>query len=214
MVPKRFNLADPGLVSTEEQVGKLRAAVAARTDPTTVIVARSAAFGQGSVEEAQERLRAYSTTGAEAVMLTGVRSREQLSAAHEATALPLCILAPPADARNDPGFLAENGVRILMLGNPTFAVAVKAMHDSLKHLRDGGALEELVDAQATAELLRSVNRNRRVHGAAGRVHAVLVTISKPTGPILSFPRKRESRNAEQGEATPPWERPKPSPEQL
>ena len=164
VVPKRFNLSDPGLVSTEEQVGKLRAAVAARTDPTTVIVARSAAFGRGSVEEAQERLRAYSTTGAEAVMLTGVRSREQLEAAHEATALPLCILAPPADARNDPGFLAENGVRILMLGNPTFAVAVKAMHDSLKHLRDGGALEDLADAQAPAELLRSVNRTDEFMG--------------------------------------------------
>ena len=38
-VPRRFNVADPGLVSTEEQVGKLEAAVEARTDPTTVIVA-------------------------------------------------------------------------------------------------------------------------------------------------------------------------------
>ncbi len=44
-VPGRFNVAEPGLVSTEEQVGKLEAAVAARTDPTTVIVARSAALG-------------------------------------------------------------------------------------------------------------------------------------------------------------------------
>ena len=38
-VPRQFNVADPGLVSTEQQVGKLEAAVAARTDPTTVIVA-------------------------------------------------------------------------------------------------------------------------------------------------------------------------------
>ena len=43
-VAKRFNVADPGLVSKEEQVGKLEAAVAARIDPTTVIVARSAAL--------------------------------------------------------------------------------------------------------------------------------------------------------------------------
>src|SRR5262245_29313984 len=39
VVPKRFNVARPGLVSTAEQVGKLKAAVAARTDLTTVIVA-------------------------------------------------------------------------------------------------------------------------------------------------------------------------------
>ncbi|MFQ6029186.1 MAG: isocitrate lyase/phosphoenolpyruvate mutase family protein, partial [Dehalococcoidia bacterium] len=135
-----------------------QAAVAARTDPTTVIVARSAALGEGAPEEALERIAAYSTTGAEAVMLTGVRSREQIEAAHQATALPLCVLSPPADARNDPAFLAANGVRILMLGNPTFAVAVKAIHDSLQHLKEGGALEDLGDRQAPPDLLRQVNR--------------------------------------------------------
>ena len=148
----------PGLVSVEEQVGKLRAAVAARTDPTTVIVARSAAFGLCPLDEAVDRLAVYSQTGAEAVMLTGVKSREQIEAAHRATSLPLCILSPPPEVRNDAAFLAANGVRILMLGNPTFAVAVKAIHDSLKHLKDGGAMEELAERQATPELLRSVNR--------------------------------------------------------
>ena len=91
-------------------------------------------------------------------MLTGVKSREQIEAAHRATSLPICILAPPPEARNDADFLAANGVRILMLGNPTFAVAVKAIYDSLKHLKDGGALEELGARQAPPELLRSVNR--------------------------------------------------------
>jgi carboxyvinyl-carboxyphosphonate phosphorylmutase len=156
-VPRRFNVADPGLVSAEEQVGKLEAAVAARTDPTTVIVARSAAFGLCSQEEALDRLHAYSQTGAEAVMLTGVSSREQIEAARQATPLPLCVLNPPADARNDQAFLDAN-IRILMLGNPTYAVAVQAMHDSLSHLKDGGALEDLGDRQASPELLRQVNR--------------------------------------------------------
>jgi len=158
LVPRKFNVQDPGLISKEEQVGKLAAAVAARTDPTTVIVARSAAFGLCPLDEAVDRLAAYSQTGAEAVMLTGVKSREQIEAAHQATSLPICILAPPPEARNDADFLAANGVRILMLGNPTFAVAVKAIYDSLKHLKDGGALEELGARQAPPELLRSVNR--------------------------------------------------------
>ena len=157
-VPRRFNVADPGLVSTEEQVGKLEAAVAARTDPTTVIVARSAALGLVPLDEALERIRAYSQTGAEALMLTGSRSREQIEAVHQVTSLPLCVLSPPADARNDAAFLAANGVRILMLGNPTFAVAVQAIYDSLKHLKDGGSLEDLADRQAAPELLRQVNR--------------------------------------------------------
>ncbi len=156
-VPRRFNVADPGLVSTEEQVGKLEAAVEARRDPTTVIVARSAALGLCPLDEALERVRAYSQTGAEALMLTGAQNREQLEAVHQATSLPLCVLSPPADARNDQAFLNSN-MRILMLGNPTFAVAVKAIHDSLKHLKDGGAPEELAGQQAPPDLLRQVNR--------------------------------------------------------
>ena len=41
VVPREFNVTNPGLVSTEEQVGKLRAAVAAKRDPDTVIIALS-----------------------------------------------------------------------------------------------------------------------------------------------------------------------------
>ena len=157
-VPKKFNVQDPGLITKEEQVGKLKAAVAARIDPTTVIVARSAAFGLVPLDEALDRLSAYSQTGAEAVMLTGVKSREQIEAAHGATSLPITILNPPIEARNDSAFLAANGVRLLMLGNPTFAVAVKAIYDSYKHLQDGGAMEDLADNQAPRELLQAVNR--------------------------------------------------------
>ena len=45
-----------------------------------------------------------------------------------------------------------------MLGNPTFAVAVRAIHDTLKHLKEGYALEDLVERQASPDLLRAVNR--------------------------------------------------------
>ena len=157
-VPKEFNVQNPGLISKEEQVGKLQAAVAARTDLTTVIVARSAALGLTPLDEALDRIQAYSQTGAEALMLTGSRSREQLEAVHRVTTLPICVLSPPADIRNDTAFLAATGVKILMLGNPTFSVTVKAIFDSLEHLKEGGSLEELGDRQATPELLRSVNR--------------------------------------------------------
>ena len=160
-VPRKFNVQDAGLITKEEQMGKLRAAVAARSDPTTVIVARSAAFGLCPLDEAVDRLSSYSQSGAEAVMLTGVKSREQIEAAHAATSLPITILNPPIEARNDSAFLAANGIRLLMLGNPTFAVAVKAIYDSYKHLQDGGAMEALSDSQASRELLLAVNRTNQ-----------------------------------------------------
>jgi 2-methylisocitrate lyase-like PEP mutase family enzyme len=111
------------------------------------------------LDEALDRIRAYSDTGAEALMLVGARrGRSDLEAVHQVTTLPICVLSPPSDVRNDPDCLAAHGVRLLMLGNPTFAVAVQAIYESLKHLKDGGSLEALQDRQASQDLLRAVNR--------------------------------------------------------
>jgi oxaloacetate decarboxylase len=163
VVPKRFNVQHPGLVSKEEQVGKLHAAVATRTDPSTVIVARTSALTECPLEEALDRIRAYASTGAEALMLATVpRGRADIVAVRQATSLPLCVLNPPPEARNDAAFLAANGVRILMLGNPTYAIAVKAIYDALKRLKEGTVLEELKELQAPPELLRAVNRTEEL----------------------------------------------------
>ena len=157
-VPRRFNVADPGLVSTAEQVGKLEAAVAARRDPATVIVARSAALGLCPLDEALERIRVYSETGAEALMLTGAPTREQIAAVHEATSLPLCILSPPRETREDRAFLDAHGVKILMLGNPVYNIAVQTIYDTLQHLWDGAPLEDIAAWMARPQLLRALNR--------------------------------------------------------
>ena len=162
-VPKKFNVRNPGLVSKEEQVGKLQAAVAARTDPSTVIVARTSALAECPLEEALDRIRAYATTGAEALMLATVpHGRADITAVHQTTSLPLCVLNPPPEARNDAAFLAANGVRILMLGNPTYAIAVKAIYDALQRLKEGTVLEDLKELQAPSELLRAVNRTEEL----------------------------------------------------
>ena len=111
------------------------------------------------LEEALERIRAYSDTGSEALMLVGSRrGRSDLEAVHQVTSLPLCVLNPPPEVRNDLDFLPTHGVRIVMLGNPAYAVAVQAIYNSLKHLQDGGSLEALPDRQASPDLLRAVNR--------------------------------------------------------
>src|SRR6266566_5102151 len=75
IAPVRFNAEDPGLPSTAAQVGTLEAAVAARTDPTTVIVAHTAALTYGPLGEALDRMPAYAQTGEEAIRLVGLRSR-------------------------------------------------------------------------------------------------------------------------------------------
>src|SRR5262245_44236865 len=92
-------------------------------------------------------------------MLTGVKSKTDIVATHEAAPnMPITILAPPAGVTNDASFCSDNNVKIIMLGNPTYLIAVKAIHDALKFLRDGGDAGELKGKQADPELARQIIR--------------------------------------------------------
>tara|TARA_B100001750_G_scaffold208898_1_gene188206 strand:+ start:333 stop:1238 length:906 start_codon:yes stop_codon:yes gene_type:complete len=157
--PTQFKQEDLGLFSESEQVGKLKAAVAARTDPMTVIVARTTALAQFPIDKALDRIKAYSQTGVEAIRLAGLKTREQLEAVHRATPLPLTVLGPPDNMMDDLDYLAANGVSIVMAGNPAFGMAIQAIYDSLKHLKEGGSVDDLRPREASADLLRQVNRS-------------------------------------------------------
>ena len=124
----------------------------------TVIVARTTALAEFSLDEALERIKAYSQTGVEAIRLAGLKTKEQLEAVHRITDLPLTVLSPPDNMMDDMDYLAANGVSILMAGNPAFGMAIQAIYDSFKHLKDGGSVDDLAPREANAELLRQVNR--------------------------------------------------------
>jgi carboxyvinyl-carboxyphosphonate phosphorylmutase len=158
VVPRQFGVENPGLNPIATQVGKLKAALAARTDPTTVIIARTATWGAAR-EQAVERIKAYAATGAEAFMLTGVKSKADIEATHQAAPnIPITVLAPPPGVRDDARFCSDVNLKIIMLGNPTYLVAVKAVHDTLKFLKEGGDAAELKGKQADPGLARQVIR--------------------------------------------------------
>jgi carboxyvinyl-carboxyphosphonate phosphorylmutase len=153
VLPPPFGGHGEGLVSIDEMRGKLRAAVAARQDPALVIIGRTAALRHGGIGEAETRVKAYQDTGIDGIFLAGATMREQVEAMHRATKLPLLLGgAPPALA--DRTFLASNGVRIALQGHQPFYAAAKAVYDTLKYLREGGAPSGLKDRVASEELLR------------------------------------------------------------
>jgi carboxyvinyl-carboxyphosphonate phosphorylmutase len=153
VLPAPFGGRGDKLVSIDEMLGKLRAAVASRQDPSLVVIGRTASLRHGGIAEAEKRLKAYRDTGIDGIFLAGAATREQVEAMHSATTLPLLLGgAPPALA--DKKFLAANGVRVALQGHLPFYAAVKAVYDTLKHLRDGGAPSELKDRVASEELLR------------------------------------------------------------
>jgi len=158
VVPRQFGDQDHGLNAVATQVGKLQAAVAARTDPTTVIIARTATW-RADREHAVDRIKAYAATGAEAFMLTGVKNKADIEATHQAAPnIPITVLGPPAGVKDDVTFCADNNVKIIMLGNPTYLVAVKSIYDTLKFLKDGGDADQLQGQQADRDLTRQIIR--------------------------------------------------------
>lgn len=152
VLPVPFGGAGEGLISEAEMLGKLRGAVAARQEPSLVIIGRTAVLRYCSLEEAVQRVQAYAQTGIDALFLTGTRTREQLAAVHQATALPL-LLGGASPELNDRDFLASQGVRIALQGHMPFYAAAKAVYDTLKHLRDGGDPAALHNRVASDALL-------------------------------------------------------------
>ena len=145
------------MLSIEEMVGKLKAALSARKDSSLVIIGRSSAVAHAGVEEATRRARAYTEAGVDAIFLAGVATQEDLQAIHQVTALPL-ILGGTPPALGDLGFLAESGARIALAGHSPFQAAIKAVYDVLKHLREGGSPAELRDRVASDDLMATVTR--------------------------------------------------------
>ena len=152
VLPQPFAGQDEGLVSVDEMLGKLRAAVAARQDPSLVVIGRTGALRGGGIGEAEKRVKAYQETGIDAIFLAGASKREEVEAMHRATRLPLLLGgAPPA--LSDRNFLATHGVRIALQGHQPFYAAAKAVYDTLKYLREGGSPAGLKDRVASEELL-------------------------------------------------------------
>src|ERR1700741_3141057 len=88
LLPQTFGEKKTQLISLEEGVGKMKAAVDGRGDPTLVILARTGAATVTTLGDAIERARAYEATGVDGLFFTGVRSRDEVQAISEATRLP------------------------------------------------------------------------------------------------------------------------------
>ena len=150
-LPARFGQAEGAdeLVSTAEMVGKLKAAVAARRDPATVILGRTAALKLEDTARAVARAKAYAACGVDAIFLVGVESAEQVRAVHDAARLPIMVGSAPASIKRED--FAAAGARVLLQGHSPIAAAVKALKEVYTHLHNGGAPADLKDKVASAK---------------------------------------------------------------
>ena len=130
------------LVSLEMMVDKVREAVAARTDPDFLIIARTGAVRNESFERALERSAAYRAAGADVLMLFAT-SGEQIAEAGRVLGGPLSMMAP-AD-RLDRESLAGHGFNLLIDPFTGQVAAYGAMRDAYRQIAATGASGREVD---------------------------------------------------------------------
>src|SRR5260370_34625601 len=99
-LPAGFGTADKArLLSIEEGVGKLRAALAARQDKLLAIVGRTSAVSIAGIDDAAARAKAYAAAGVDALLFVRVQTRGPL----EAVAAPGKLPIPLCRARDATG---------------------------------------------------------------------------------------------------------------
>lgn len=160
MLPQAFGQTATQLISLEEGVGKMKAAVDARDDPALVIMARTGAVLISGLDDTIARAIAYEATGVDALFLTGVKTHAELDAISAATKLPIVLGGFPEEMI-DLDYLANRRVRIALQGHAPFAAATQAVYETLKALRDGQSPKNL-KGLASSELTGRVTREAEV----------------------------------------------------
>ena len=156
-LPQPFGTTEkPQILSIEEGIGKMKAALAARRDPDLCIAGRTSAPIITGIEDTIKRAQAYEKVGVDAIFLVGVKTRAELDAIAPAVKIPL-ILGTATPELSDREYLASRGVRVCLQGHQPIQAAIQAIHDTLKALRDGTAPKDL-KGLASADLVKRVTR--------------------------------------------------------
>lgn len=160
LLPQAFGQAGTQLISLDEGVGKMKAALDGRGDPSLVVIGRTGAASVTGLDDAIARARAYEATGVDALFFTGIKNRGELEAISAATRLPIVLGGAPEDMAV-PDYLAGQRVRVALQGHAPFAAATQAVYETLKALREGASPKSL-KGLASSELTGRATREAAV----------------------------------------------------
>jgi 2-methylisocitrate lyase-like PEP mutase family enzyme len=142
--PKRCGHLDgKGVVAAGEMAGKIRAALDARRDSRTLILARTDAVAVEGFEPALERAERYLEAGADALFIEAVRTPEQMDAACARFAKRVPLLANMVEGGKTPvqsaAELGARGFRIVIFPGGTARAAAHALQQYYGTLRADGS---------------------------------------------------------------------------
>jgi len=162
VAPKRCgHFSGKEVISTEEAVSKIKAAVDARHDPDFLIMARTDAAATHGFEAAIERAQKFAEAGADILFVEAVTEPKQVRALPQRLSKPQ--LMNMVIGGRTPIFnadqLAEMGFGIVLYANAALQGAVTGMQKALTVLRDEKEVQESSGLVATfAERQRLVSK--------------------------------------------------------
>jgi methylisocitrate lyase len=141
VMPKRCgHLSGKALIEPQVMAAKLRAAVAARSDPTFVIIARTDARGVTGYEDAVARAQTYLEAGADAIFPEALESVDEFATFARTVQAPL--LANMTEFGRSPNLdfatLAGMGYRMVLFPLTAFRAALRSAQDTLAELKQQG----------------------------------------------------------------------------
>jgi len=154
--PKRCgHLPGKSLVPPEEMCEKITHAVEAKRSPDFLILARTDARGVSGYDDAVARAHRYLDAGADGVFPEALESREEL--ARFAQDVPALLLANMTEFGRTPYLtvqdFAEMGYRLVIFPVTLQRVAMRAIEECLRTLRDAGTQKPFLDRMQTREEL-------------------------------------------------------------
>ncbi len=167
--PKKCgHMRDKTVISPEEHARKVMAAVRARQDPDTVIIARTDALAPHGMQDALERAKRYAGAGADALFIDAPASVDDLETI--AAGLPdVVLIANMSESGLTPQLSAEEfhqlGFGVVLFPTSALRIAARVMTDFFTELRRTGdsrpwldrmmSLDELNETVGLDEILAS-----------------------------------------------------------
>jgi 2-methylisocitrate lyase-like PEP mutase family enzyme len=152
--PKRCgHFSGKDVISVDEMVQKVKAAVDARKDGDLQIIARTDARAVEGFDRALDRARAFIEAGADVTFVEAPTSLDELARIGKDLPVPQIANIVFGGATPDPGRerLGQMGFSIVLYANAVLQAALKASYEVLELLRDHGSLGPAVSRLATFE---------------------------------------------------------------
>ncbi len=162
--PKKCgHFAGKDVISQEEMVGKIKAAVDARHDGDLQIIARTDARAVEGIDRAIARGHAFIEAGADVTFVEAPVSIDELARIGRELPVPQIANIVFGGKTPDPGRaqLAEMGFAGVLYANAALQAALKAAYDVLGALKSEGSLASVTDRLASfEERQRTVDKGR------------------------------------------------------